>query len=156
MGSIKFKINGEEAEVDVPGDTPLLWVVREELKLKGSKFGCGKGICGSCTMHLNGAPVRACIFPVGAVAGKEVTTIEGITKEELHPIQKSWIKHNVPQCGYCQSGQIMQAVGLLESSTKFTETELIDGMSSNLCRCGTYNKMKTALLEAAEEMEKLS
>ena len=154
----EFNFNGEVTKVDVPSGTPLLWVVREELKRKGTKFGCGKGLCGACTMHLNCEPTRTCILPVDAVAGQKVTTIEHQKGSggELHPVQKAWVKHSVPQCGYCQSGQIMQAIGLLNRQQKWTETELVASMSGNLCRCGTYNKIKTALLDAAREMGKLA
>lgn len=151
-----LEVNGKKMSVDVPPDTPLLWVIREELKLKGTKFGCGKGICGSCTVHLNGQPTRTCILPSSAAQGQKVTTIDGLSKDDLHPVQKAWIKHGVPQCGYCQSGQLMLAMGLLENQKKWTEDSLMDSMDINLCRCGTYNKMKLAVIEAAKEMGRLS
>ncbi len=153
---IKFELNGQSVEVNVPEETPLLWVVREELKKKGTRFGCGRGICGSCTMHIDGQPTRTCILPVSVVKNRKVTTIEAMKADDLHPVQKAWIKHSVPQCGYCQSGQVMQAIGLLDQNKKWTEDELVDSMSGNLCRCGTYNKIKKALLEAAKEMGKLA
>lgn len=151
-----FEINGEKVKVDVPSDTPLLWTIREELGKKGTKFGCGKGVCGSCTVHFNGSPIRSCIMPVGSVEGQKVETIENQGKETLHPVQLAWIKHNVPQCGYCQSGQVMLAIGLLESRSSWDLEELYEQMNANLCRCGTYNKIKAAVAEAAKEMGKIS
>lgn len=153
---IKFKLNGKNVKVDVPPETPLLWVIREELGLLGTKFGCGRALCGACTVHLNGKAIRTCVMPVSAVAGQSVRTIEGIQSDQQHPVQQAWIKHNVPQCGYCQSGQIMQAISLIENSKKITENELLSGMDGNLCRCGTYNKIKKALVEAASDMGRLS
>ena len=147
---IELKVNGKKEEVDVPADTPLLWVVREELGLKGSKFGCGKGLCGACTMHLNGAATRTCVLPVAAAANQEVTTIEGLTQEGMNDVQKAWIKHGVPQCGYCQSGQIMQATSLLKNKPRPTDQDIDDEMSGNICRCGTYNKIKAAIKDAAK------
>lgn len=149
-----FSVNGESVTVDVPDSTPLLWVLREELKLLGTKFGCGKGVCGACTIHLNGTATRCCILPVSAVEGQEITTIEGLgTKESLHIVQRAWIKHNVAQCGYCQSGQIMQASSLIDNNSDLELDSLVGGMSANLCRCGTYHKLKDALLEAAQEKQ---
>lgn len=153
---VQFTLNGKKTKLDIPGDTPLLWAVREEVGLKGTKFGCGKGLCGSCTMHLNGNPTRTCIMPVSAIEGQNVETIESQGTNQLHPVQKAWIKNNVPQCGYCQSGQVMLAIGLLESKSSWKEDELLDQMNANLCRCGTYNKIKQSVLEAAKEMGKLS
>ena len=153
---VEFILNGKKTKLDIPKDTPLLWAVREEALLRGTKFGCGKGICGACTMHLNGTPTRTCILPVAAVAGKRVDTIESKGKKELHPVQKAWIKHNVPQCGYCQSGQVMLAIGLLESKKRWSKEDLLGQMDANLCRCGTYNKIKAATLEAAKEMGRLA
>ena len=152
---IEFKLNGKPVKVNVPDDTPLLWAIREELGLTGTKFGCGKALCGACTVHLNGTPTRSCVLPVAAVKGTDIKTIEDLGDKNLHPVQKAWIKHSVPQCGYCQSGQIMQAVGLLESKDKLSKDEIIEGMSHNICRCGTYNKIKVAVLEAANEMGKV-
>jgi isoquinoline 1-oxidoreductase alpha subunit len=154
---IEFILNDAPVKVDVPGDTPLLWVLREELKLRGTKFGCGRGICGACTVHMNGAPVRICILPVESVAGTRIETIEHQQKGgTLHAVQDAWIRHNVPQCGYCQSGQIMKAIGILNQKDTWKEDELIETMTGNLCRCGTYNAMKEALLDAAKSMGKLS
>ena len=152
---IRFQLNGKKVETKVPMDTPLLWVVREEFGLRGSKFGCGKGICGSCTMHLDDQPTRSCILPIAAISNKKVNTIESKGVEKLHPVQQAWIKHSVPQCGYCQSGQVMQAIGLLESQDQWQEEDLLATMSSIICRCGTYNKIKKAVVEAAQQMGKL-
>ena len=152
---VEFELNGESVAVDVPADTPLLWVVREELALNGSKFGCGKALCGACTMHMNGTAIRSCVMPVAGVAGQKVTTIEGIPKDALHAVQEAWIKHQVPQCGYCQSGQIMQAVSYLDSSDSVSEEGLVAAMNGNICRCGSYLEIKAAILEAAQVMGKL-
>ena len=153
---INFKLNNRPVSVDVPGDTPLLWVLREELQQKGTKFGCGKGLCGACTVHFNGQPVRICILPVSAVADQSIDTIDGLATEGgSHPVQRAWVKHNVPQCGYCQSGQIMKAAGLLEQKPKWKRDDLLASMDGNICRCGTYQQIKTALLDAAAEMGKL-
>lgn len=151
---MEFKFNGKTVKADVPADTPLLWFVREELKMTGSKFGCGKALCGACTMHLDGQAVRTCVLPISAVADRSVQTIEGLGEESLHPIQKAWIKFNVPQCGYCQSGQIMQAVSYLESTSKVTDEGIDSAMNGNICRCGTYNRIKQAIKAAAAEMGK--
>jgi len=130
----------------------LLWVLREHLKLTGTKFGCGSGLCGACTVHLDGQPMRACITPISAVAGKSVTTIEGLSKEQSHPLQKAWIKTQVPQCGYCQSGQIMQAAALLESNKNPSREEIVAYMNGNICRCGTYLRIIRAIKIAATEV----
>ncbi len=157
MSQNRFVLNGNEVVVDVPQDTPLLWVLREELSLTGTKFGCGRGLCGSCTVHLNGQAIRSCITPLAAVQGQSITTIEGRSQASpLHPVQRAWIKHNVPQCGYCQSGQIMQAISVLENiEQKGHAEEILNGMNQNLCRCGTYHKIRIAVLEAAQEMGKI-
>lgn len=153
---IKFKVNQADVAADVPGDVPLLWVLREELKLTGTKFGCGRGLCGACTVHMDKQAIRSCILPIAAVEGKSITTIEGLSKrDDLHPVQTAWIKHNVPQCGYCQPGQIMAAVGLLENNSVITRDDLLNTMSGNLCRCGSYNKLREAVVEAAVAMGKL-
>ncbi|NQZ02547.1 MAG: (2Fe-2S)-binding protein [Bdellovibrionales bacterium] len=147
---ISFQLNGEEVSVDVPPDTPLLWVIREELGLTGTKFGCGKGLCGACTIHMDGQATRTCVLPVVAATGRQVTTIEGLSKEGPTKLQKAWIEHGVPQCGYCQSGQIMQASSLLNNTKKPTDEEIDQAMSGNICRCGTYCKIKAAIKSAAE------
>ena len=153
---IKFIVNSAEVRVDVPDDVPLLWVLREELQLTGTKFGCGRGLCGACTVHLDGQPIRSCIMPVSGVEGRSITTIEGLAKKSsTHPVQTAWIKHSVPQCGYCQPGQIMAAVGLLENSQSVSREDLLNTMSGNLCRCGSYNKLREAVVEAAAAMGKL-
>ena len=150
--SIKFELNGSRTALEQPPHTALLWVLREHLKLTGTKFGCGSGLCGACTVHLDGQPMRACITPISAVAGKSVTTIEGLSKEQSHPLQKAWIKTQVPQCGYCQSGQIMQAAALLESNKNPSREEIIAYMNGNICRCGTYLRIIRAIKIAATEV----
>ena len=150
--SIKFKQNGTRTALEQPPHTALLWVLREHLKLTGTKFGCGSGLCGACTVHLDGQPMRACITPISAVAGKSVTTIEGLSKEKSHPLQKAWIKTQVPQCGYCQSGQIMQAAALLESNKNPSREEIVAYMNGNICRCGTYLRIIRAIKIAATEV----
>jgi isoquinoline 1-oxidoreductase alpha subunit len=149
--SIKFELNGSRTELEQPPHTALLWVLREHLDLTGTKFGCGSGLCGACTVHLDGQPMRACITPISAVAGKSVTTIEGLSKDKTHPLQKAWIEAQVPQCGYCQSGQIMQAAALLESNKNPNREEIIAYMNGNICRCGTYLRIIRAIKIAATE-----
>jgi len=144
---IEFMLNGKKMTTTVAGDTPLLWVIRDEFKLTGTKFGCGIAMCGACTIHLNGQAVRSCILPVSAVAGSEVRTIEGLGNK--HPLQKAWIDEQVPQCGYCQSGQIMQAATLLASNPNPSEDDIVNHMSSNLCRCMAYKRIKSAIKTAA-------
>lgn len=139
-------VNGRSYEVNVSPDVPLLWVIRERLKLTGTKFGCGIGQCGACTVHLEGKAVRSCSIPVGEAFGKKITTIEGIPSD--HPIKKAWIQRQVPQCGYCQPGQIMQAIALLEENPKPTREEIVQAMAGNLCRCGTYPRILEAIEEA--------
>ena len=151
---VKFTINGNEAYSEQPADTPLLWVVRDELGLTGTKFGCGMAQCGACTVHVNGQPTRSCITPVSAVQGKRITTIEGLSPAADHPLQKAWIAEQVPQCGYCQSGQIMTAAALLEKNRKPTREQIVEHMKGNLCRCGTYNHIVAAIQRAAGEMQK--
>ena len=145
---ISLEINGKRHEVDVTPDVPLLWVIREHLQLTGTKFGCGIGMCGSCTVHVNGKAVRSCITPVGEVKGKKITTIEGLPA--THPVKLAWIKEQVPQCGYCQSGQIMQAAALLAEDPHPGEAKIIQTMEGNLCRCGTYPYIKSAIKLAAK------
>ena len=148
---ITFAINGRETLSDQPSDTPLLWVIRDELGLTGTKFGCGIAQCGACTVHVNGAPTRSCVTPVSAVQGKRITTIEGLSPEGDHPLQKAWIAEQVPQCGYCQSGQIMAAAALLARTKSPTREQIVQHMSGNLCRCGTYNQIVAAIQRAARE-----
>lgn len=148
---IEFTLNGQAVSTDVDPSTPLLWVVRDQFKLKGSKFGCGAGLCGACTMHADGAPLKTCVTPIAAVAGKAITTIEGLgTPDELHPLQAAWHDHSVPQCGYCQSGQIMAAAALLEANPNPSTDEIDAAMSGNICRCGCYPRIKRAIQSASE------
>ena len=149
---IKLTVNGIEHSLDVAADTPLLWVVRDYLDLKGSKFGCGAGLCGACTMHLNGNPIRTCITPVSSVANQAITTIEGVGNiDSLSSVQQAWVEHNVPQCGYCQSGQIMAATALLASNTQPNDNDIDAAMSGNICRCGTYPRIKAAIHSVANK-----
>ena len=150
--SIEFKLNGSKTKLDPQPETTLLWVLREHLKLTGTKFGCGSGLCGACTVHLNGQPIRSCITPVLALAGKSVTTIEGLSKNQSHPLQKAWVEAQVPQCGYCQSGQIMQAAALLESNKNPSRDEIVAYMNGNICRCGTYLRIIRAIKIASAEV----
>jgi isoquinoline 1-oxidoreductase alpha subunit len=147
-----LEINGKSYQVDAGPDVPLLWVIREHLKLTGTKFGCGIGTCGSCTVHIDGKAHRSCQVPVGEAQGKKITTIEGLA--DTHPVIKAWIKEEVPQCGYCQSGQIMQAAALLAEDPRPTDEKIIAAMDGNLCRCGTYPRIKLAIRTAAKEGRK--
>jgi isoquinoline 1-oxidoreductase subunit alpha len=146
---IKLTINGRETQLDVEDDMPLLWVLRDTLGLTGTKFGCGMALCGACTVHLDGAPVRSCVTAVSAAAGKRVTTIEGLSSDSSHPVQRAWIELDVPQCGYCQSGQIMAAAALLAQTPQPTDAEIDAFMSGNICRCGTYQRIRAAIHRAA-------
>ena len=148
----KFVVNGKEVNSEQPADTPLLWVIREELGLTGTKFGCGIAQCGACTVHINGNPVRSCSTPVSAAAGKKVTTIEGLSPSGEHPLQKAWVAAQVPQCGYCQSGQIMQAAALLAKNKNPSREQIVQHMNGNICRCGTYNRIIGAIQRAAKEV----
>jgi len=144
-----LNINGAEHSIDVEADTPLLWALRDELQLTGTKFGCGLGLCGACTVLLDGKPVRSCVVPVSAVAGQPIVTIEGLSKDKSHPVQRAWIAESVPQCGYCQSGMILSTVALLNSKPNPTDAE-IDLAVTNICRCGTYNRVRKAIHRAAQ------
>ena len=146
---ISLDINGKTYQVEAGPEVPLLWVIREHLKLTGTKFGCGIGACGSCTVHIDGKAVRSCQTPAGSAAGKKITTIEGLA--DTHPVVKAWIKEQVPQCGYCQSGQIMQAAALLAEDPNPSEDRIVSAMDGNLCRCGTYPRIKLAIRSAAKE-----
>ena len=147
---VKLQINGKTQEFNVPGDMPLLWVLRDEAHMMGTKFGCGMALCGACTVHLNGTAIRSCLTPVSAAAGQKVTTIEEMSNTKVgRAIQAAWVKHDVPQCGYCQSGQIMSASALLASKPKPTDADIDAAMSGNICRCGTYNQIKAAIKDAA-------
>ena len=143
-------VNGKPYTVNVPADTPLLWVIREHLQLTGTKFGCGLAQCGACTVHLDGSPVRSCQIPISVAAGKKITTIEGLHPQGQHPLQVAWIAEQVPQCGYCQSGQIMQAAGLLAKNPNPSDEEIVAHMSGNICRCATYLRIKRAIRRAAK------
>jgi aerobic-type carbon monoxide dehydrogenase small subunit (CoxS/CutS family) len=146
-----LNVNGKTLEVDVEADTPLLWVLRDTLGMTGTKYGCGMALCGACTVHLDGEPIRSCVTPVSALtAGQKITTIEGLSADRSHPVQKAWIELDVPQCGYCQSGQIMSAVALLAKMPKPTDADIDAAMAGNLCRCGTYQRIRAAIHRAAE------
>lgn len=150
METTLFKVNGKALALQVDPKTPLLWVLREQLGLTGAKFGCGIALCGACTVHVNGHAVRSCVTPVKAVAGKEVTTIEGLSTDRSHPVQKAWLQVQVPQCGYCQPGQMMSAAALLRSIGNPSDADIDDAMAGNLCRCGTYARIRKAVHVAAE------
>src|SRR6185295_2224278 len=147
---IKLKVNRKAQSVDVNADTPLLWVLRENLGLTGTKFGCGMALCGACTVHLDGEAIRSCVTPVSRAADRSVTTIEGLSADLSHPLQRAWIAHDVPQCGYCQSGQIMSAAVLLRENPHPNDTDIDEAMSGNLCRCGTYQRIPSAIHLAAK------
>ena len=149
---IQLKVNGADQSFNGDHGMPLLWYLRDVLRLNGSKFGCGIGLCGACTVHVNGQATRSCVTTMSNIAGKEVTTVEGLERNGLHPVQKAWMQINVPQCGYCQVGQIMQAVALLNSKKKPTDQEIDDAMAGNICRCGTYQRIRAAIKSAAGEM----
>ncbi|MDA9297661.1 (2Fe-2S)-binding protein [Pseudomonadales bacterium] len=149
---IEFILNGKPVSTDDDPTTPLLWVVRDTFKLKGSKFGCGAGLCGACTMHIDDEAMRTCMLPISAVAGRQVTTIEGLgTMDDMHPLQTAWVNTSVPQCGYCQSGQIMAAASLLTSNPNPTEADIDAAMSGNICRCGCYVRIKSTILSVAQQ-----
>jgi isoquinoline 1-oxidoreductase alpha subunit len=148
--AIQFILNGKPQSVDVPANMPLLWVLRDTLGMTGTKFGCGMALCGACTVHLEGEAIRSCITPVSGVAGKKITTIEGLSPDRSHPVQRAWIEVDVPQCGYCQSGQIMSAAALLAQKPKPSDADIDDAMKGNICRCGTYQRIRQAVHRAAE------
>jgi isoquinoline 1-oxidoreductase alpha subunit len=148
---VAFTVNGVRREVTADANTPLLWALREHLRLTGTKFGCGIAACGACTVHIDGEAVRSCVMPISMVEGKSVTTIEGLSPDGNHPLQKAWVAEQVPQCGYCQSGQIMQAAGLLASNKNPTREQIVEHMDGNICRCGTYLKIISAIQRAARE-----
>jgi isoquinoline 1-oxidoreductase subunit alpha len=147
---LSLTVNGKQYQVDVPVDTPLLWVIRDSIGLTGTKYGCGKALCGACTVHLDGHAVRSCVTPFSAVVGKEIVTIEGLSPDRKHPVQEAWIAEDVPQCGYCQSGQIMSAAALLAANPKPSDADIDQAMSANLCRCGTYQRIRQAIHRAAQ------
>lgn len=147
--TVTFKVNGQSKTVDVPSDMPLLWVLRDVLDLKGTKFGCGIAQCGACTVHINGTPTRSCLRAIGTVAGAEVTTVEGLSPDGSHPLQRAWKELDVPQCGYCQAGQLMSAAALLRRNPKPTDADIDTAMSGNICRCATYTRIRQAIHAAA-------
>jgi isoquinoline 1-oxidoreductase alpha subunit len=147
---VALTINGTARSVDADADTPLLWVLRDHLALTGTKFGCGRALCGACTVHVDGAAVRSCLLPLGAVEGKRVTTIEGLSKDRSHAVQRAWIELDVPQCGYCQSGQIMSAAALLRTNPSPSDADIDAALAGNICRCGTYPRIRKAIHRAAE------
>jgi len=149
--AIRFTVNAKPASSELPPHTPLLWVIREDLKLTGTKFGCGAGLCGACMVHIDGARAFSCQTQLSEVAGKAVTTIEGLSSNSSHPVQKAWLAENVPQCGYCQSGQIMSAADLLKKNPTPSRAEIVEHMSTNICRCGTYQRIVRAVERAARE-----
>lgn len=151
---IQLVVNGTQEKVDVDPSTPLLWVLRDTIGLTGTKYGCGIAACGACTVHVDGEPVRSCVTPISAVAGKKVTTIEGLSKDSSHPVQRAWIAEEVPQCGYCQSGQIMAAAALLARNPRPTDSDIDDAMSGLICRCGTYQRIRSAIKRAAQTAAK--
>jgi isoquinoline 1-oxidoreductase alpha subunit len=150
MAAVRFTLNGKPQSVDVVPSMPLLWVLRDTLGMTGTKFGCGMALCGACTVHIDGAPTRACVTPISSVASKKVTTIEGLSPERSNPIQRAWIEEDVPQCGYCQSGQIMTAAALLAKTANPTDSDIDEAMRNNICRCGTYQQIRKAVHLAAE------
>jgi isoquinoline 1-oxidoreductase alpha subunit len=150
MASFTLRVNGTTHQVDAPPDMPLLWVLRDLVGLTGTKYGCGVSQCGACTVHMGGSAVRSCVTPVSAVGGAEVITIEGLSEDGTHPVQRAWIAEDVPQCGYCQSGQLMSAAALLERTPRPTDDDIDQAMSGNLCRCGTYGRIRKAIHRAAE------
>jgi len=149
---ISFTLNGQPVEVDADSNMPLLWALRDLLDMTGTKYGCGIAQCGACTVHMDGTPIRSCVMPLSTIAGKNITTIEGLPSDASHPIQQAWLEHNVPQCGYCQSGQIMSAVALLASNPNPDDTAIDNAMQGNICRCGTYPRIKAAIKDAAKNL----
>jgi isoquinoline 1-oxidoreductase alpha subunit len=152
--AISFNLNGKTVSVTAEADTPLLWVIRDEIGLTGTKFGCGAALCGACTVTMDGEAIRSCQTPVSAAAGKKVATVESLSSDNSHPLQKAWIAHDVPQCGYCQSGQLMSAAALLSTNKNPSDADIDNAMSGNICRCGTYNRIRAAIKTAATEMRK--
>lgn len=150
MAKYQLEINNQQLEVEAMPDTPLLWVLRDKLALTGTKYGCGKALCGACTVHLDGSPVRSCSIPISSVGQQTITTIEGVAEKELHPVQKAWILEDVPQCGFCQSGQIMSAIALLEENSDPSDADIDAAMAGNICRCGTYVRIRRAIKRVAK------
>jgi len=152
MKKITISVNGSKREFNIDGGTPLLWVLRDELKLTGTKYGCGRGLCGACTVHIDREETRSCITAVENIQGREITTIEGLSKDGNHPVQKAWVKQDVPQCGYCQSGQIMTASALLSRNNNPDDSDIDSAMKMNICRCGTYQRIRKAIHTASKEL----
>ncbi|MEZ4874186.1 MAG: (2Fe-2S)-binding protein [Flavobacteriaceae bacterium] len=150
MASFTLKVNGSQHQVDVDPTTPILWVLRDHLQLVGTKYGCGIAQCGACTIHVNGSATRSCQIPVSAIGDNEITTIEGLSEKGDHPVQKAWLQHDVPQCGYCQAGQIMSASAFLKNNPNPSDAEIEEAMNGNICRCGTYTRIKAAIKTAAK------
>ncbi|GAB3278450.1 (2Fe-2S)-binding protein [Parahaliea aestuarii] len=153
---MKLKVNGRAYETDADADTPLLWILRDELKLTGTRYGCGDAICGACTVHFNGVPTRACRLPLSAASEGDITTIEGLSEDGSHPVQEAWRRHNVPQCGFCQAGQIMSASALLARNASPSDDDIDSAMSGNICRCGTYPRIRAAIHDVAKQGEDAS
>lgn len=152
MAAFTIKVNGKQHQLDVEPDTPILWVLRDHLNLVGTKYGCGIAQCGACTVHFNGTAVRSCSLPISSVGSSEITTIEGLSEDATHAVQTAWLEHDVPQCGYCQAGQIMNAASLLAKNPNPSDQEIEDAMDGNLCRCGTYLRIKAAIKTASQKM----
>ena len=150
MPKYTININGQQKEVDVAPDTPILWVLRDHLKLKGTKFGCGIAMCGACTVHIDGVAMRSCSIPISGIENQKITSIEGLSENATHPVQKAWLEHDVAQCGYCQAGQIMSAAALLSKNAKPSDEDITEAMNDNICRCGTYTRIKAAIKTAAD------
>lgn len=150
MATYNINVNGQSKEVNVDSDTPLLWVLRDSLGMTGTKYGCGISQCGACTVHVDGEAARSCSTPISSLEGKKITTIEGLSDDGSHPVQQAWIEHDVPQCGYCQAGQIMSAAALIDSNKNPSDVEIADAMNGNICRCGTYTRIKAAVKTAAK------
>jgi isoquinoline 1-oxidoreductase alpha subunit len=152
MPNYTLNINGKQVVVSADEDTPLLWVLRDELDLVGTKFGCGIAQCGACTIHIDGSAIRSCVLPISNVGDKKLTTIEGLSEDGTHPLQNAWVEHDVPQCGYCQSGQIMNAAAFLKENSNPTDEEIVESMNGNICRCGTYTRIKAAVKTASKNL----
>ena len=152
MATYTVNVNGQNRKIEADADTPMLWVLRDNLNLVGTKYGCGMAQCGACTIHVDGAAVRSCVLPIANVGNKKITTIEGLSEDGTHPLQKAWIEHDVPQCGYCQAGQIMNAAAFLKENPKPTDEEIVENMNGNICRCGTYTRIKAAVKTASENL----
>lgn len=152
MATYTINVNGKSQQVEADADTPLLWVLRDNLDLVGTKFGCGMAQCGACTVHVDGSAMRSCILQISSVGDKKITTIEGLSENGTHPLQKAWIEHDVPQCGYCQAGQIMNAAAFLEKNSNPTDEEIVANMNGNICRCGTYTRIKAAIKTASKNL----